>query len=117
MADNLKGIPFSSDDEGIDFPTRAKHLVQKVYNENGIGTPRGETIDHLELNEIYVVWFAYTLGNWKAILSTSRPDGRIWEVTHKKKSITENDRGQISVVPAVTFVDSYLKTHNVVVED
>jgi hypothetical protein len=104
MADNLKGIPFSSDDEGIDFPTRAKLRVQHAYNENGIGTPRGETIEYLELNEIYVVWFAYTLGNWKAILSTSRPDGRIWEVTHNSHKVE-------------TYVDSYLKTHNIVFKD
>lgn len=110
MADNLKGIPFSSDDEGIDFPTRAKRLVQHCYNVNGIGTPRHDEIVPIDISEIYVVWFAYTLGNWKAILSTSRPDGRIWEVTHKK----ENDG---SDGPAVTFVDSYIKTHNIVVED
>lgn len=103
MADNLKGIPFSSDDEGADFPKRAKELVQHQINVSGIGTPRGDAIVEISIQEIYVVWFAYTLGNWKAILSTSRPDGRIWEVTHKK----ERD---------VTFVDSYLKTHNVAIE-
>lgn len=110
MADNLKGIPFSSDDEGVDFPSKAKLLVQHQINVSGIGTRRGEKIQEISLDEIYVVWFTYILGNWKAVLSTSRPDGRIWEVTHKR----ENDG---SDGPACTYVDSYLKTHNVRLED
>lgn len=100
MADNLKGIPFSSDDEGVDYPRHAKLLVQEQINEAGIGTARGEPIVEISLQEIYVVWFAFTLGSWKAILSTSRPDGRIWEVTHNREK-------------NVTYVDSYLKTHNI----
>lgn len=101
MTDNLKGIPFSSDDEGIDFPMRAKQAVLHAY-----GTeidPRG---DALRLDEIYVVWFAFVRGNWKAILSTSRPDGRIYEVSYKR----DNDG---SDGPESLVVDSYLKTHNI----
>lgn len=105
MADNLKGIPFSSDDEGIDFPMRAKMAVLEVYNTTGIGTPRGEKIKELTLSEVYVVWFAFVRGNWKAILSTSRPDGRIYEVSYKR----DNDG---SDGPESLVVDSYLKTHN-----
>lgn len=104
MADNIKGIPFSSDDEGLDFPLKARKLVQKQYNEHGIGTPRGELIVPIELDEIYVVWFTFVLGNWKAILSTSRPDGRIWEVTHNKAK-------------REAYIDSYLKTHNILERD
>lgn len=104
MADNLKGIPFSSDDEGVDFILQAKELVRHNYNTLGIGTPRGRDIEPLEMNEIYVVWFAFVLGNWKALISTSRPDGRIWEVSHNKA------KGE-------SYVDSYLKTHNTVVPD
>lgn len=103
MADNLEGIPFSSDDEGIDFPHFAKTLVQEQINVAGIGTRKGDPIVEIGLSEIYVVWFAYILGNWKAILSTSRPDGRIWEVTHSRQKME-------------TYVDSYLKTHNVAVQ-
>lgn len=104
MADNLKGIPFSSDDEGIDFPTRAKELVAEQINEAGIGARRGEPINKISMDEIYVVWFAFVLGNWKAFISTSRPDGRVWEVTRNK-------------VKGETYVDSYLKTHNIAVPD
>lgn len=104
MADNIKGIPFSSDDEGIDFPFHAKLLVQVSINEHGIGTPRGQEIDPIDLDEIYVVWFAFVLGNWKAFVSTSRPDGRVWEITRNK------DKKE-------TYVDSYLKTHNIALHD
>ena len=106
MADNLKGIPFSSDDEGIDFPTKAKECVKQVHKEMGIGTRRGEVIEPLTDEEIYVVWFAFVRGNWKALISTSRPDGRIYEVSYKR----ENDG---SDGPASLVVDSYLKTHNI----
>jgi hypothetical protein len=44
--------------------------------------------DHVEvtLKDIYVTWFAYTLGNMKALLSTSLPDGRYYEVTYNKET-------------------------------
>lgn len=106
MADNLKSIPFSSSDEGIDFPAKAKFCVMQVHNVNGIGTPRGEKIDPLSFDEVYVVWFAFVRGNWKAILSTSRPDGRIYEVSYKRE-----DNG--SDGPESLIVDSYIKTHNI----
>lgn len=106
MADNLKGIPFSSDDEGIDFPLKAKLCVLHVHNVNGIGTPRGEKIDPLQLEEIYVVWFAFVRGNWKAILSTSRPNGRIYEVSYKQSQ-------DGAYLPESLVCDTYLKTHNI----
>jgi hypothetical protein len=32
-------------------------------------------------DDVYVVWWCKTLGNWKALLSTSLPDGMYYEVT------------------------------------
>lgn len=82
MADNLKGIPFSTEDEGQSFPEMAKDIVANVTT----GT-------------VYVVWFAYTLGNWKALCSTDLPDGRYYEVTyHAGKK--------------VAFLDTYVKVDN-----
>lgn len=105
MADNLKGIPFSSNNEGVDYPLKAKLCVLHNYNILGIGTPRGELIKPLSLDEVYVVWFAFVRGNWKAVLSTSRPDGRIYEVSYK----AEHDG---SDGPESLIIDTYLKTHN-----
>lgn len=100
MADNLKGIPFSSDDEGIDFPSLAKIAVVTMHNEHIREEP-------LTLDDVYVVWFAFVRGNWKAILSTSKPNGRIYEVSYKDGH-EKDGRKQI-------IVDSYLKTHNEIV--
>lgn len=93
MADNLKGIPFSSDDEGISFPDRAKAAVLGAteLHENP-----------LTLDEIYVVSFTYILGNYKAVLSTSRPDGRYFEVTYNS---TKSE----------TYVDLYVRVDQVII--
>lgn len=84
MADNLKGIPFSTEDEGVSYPDIAKQIVRDRASE-GAG--------------VYVVWFAYVLGAWKAICSTDVPDGKIYEVTF------HNGR-------QVAFVDTYVKVDN-----
>jgi hypothetical protein len=54
--------------------------------------------------DVYVVWFCYILGNWKALLSTTLPDGMYYEVTH-------NNFGQ------ETYIDAYKKFDNVAVPD
>lgn len=96
MADNLKGIPFSSDDEGKTFPEVAKDLVFEQALTLGVQKEHHT----FSRDEVYVVWFAYVLGYWKALCSTSLPDGRYYEVTfHKERQ--------------VAFVDTYVKTHNV----
>jgi Family of unknown function (DUF6275) len=56
------------------------------------------------IDEVYVVWFAKTLQNWKALLSTTLPDGMYYEVTHN------GDNGE-------TYVDAYKKFHNFCVKD
>jgi hypothetical protein len=104
MADNIRGIPFSSDDEGTDFSRHARVLVMEQINIAGIGTRRGEPIDPISFDDIYVVWSSFILGNFKAFLSTSRPDGRVWEVTRNKGK-------------KEWYVDSYLKTHNICIPE
>jgi hypothetical protein len=54
--------------------------------------------------EVYVVWFSKTLQNWKALLSTTIPDGRYYEVTY------DGDKQQ-------AYVDTYVKIKNSVRED
>lgn len=99
MADNLKGIPFSTEDEGQSFPSLAKDLVYDQMVKEGVL----DAHPTFSLDEVYVVWFAYTLGNWKALCSTSLPDGRYYEVTY---------HGQRKVA----FVDTYVKVDNAEVE-
>lgn len=94
MADNLKGIPFSIGDEGITYPEIAKSLVYDRARKLG-GVPEEFTRE-----DVYVVWFAYVLGAWKALCSTSVPDGRYYEVTYSKEK-------------GVAFIDTYVKIDNV----
>lgn len=98
MADNLKGIPFSSDEEGIDVPRMARELVyEQAYN---LGVDKD--FPGFDINSVYVVWFAFTLGNWKALCATSAPDGRYYEVTY-------------NAAKHEAYVDTYRKTHNIAV--
>ena len=91
MADNLKGIPFSTNDEGVDHIQTAKELVVKAYDENA-----RHDMPRLWLSDVYVVWFSYTLGNWKALLSTVLPDGAYYEVIYDREK-------------KITYVDTYIK--------
>lgn len=36
----------------------------------------------ITLDDVYIVWFCKTLQNWKAMLSTTLPDGMYYEVTY-----------------------------------
>jgi hypothetical protein len=96
MADDLKGIPFSSDDEGKTFPELAKSIVYDQALNLGVAKEN----PWFSRDDVYVVWFAYVLGYWKAICSTSIRDGRYYEVTFNKEK-------------SVAYVDTYKKTHNI----
>lgn len=83
-------VPFSTPDEKDpdQFLNKAKQLVFDeipLDNESGL--------------EIYVVWFAKTLQNWKALLSTNIPDGKYYEVTYN------GDKQE-------AYVDTYVKILN-----
>lgn len=75
----------------MDYQQRAKEVVSLAV--------QGFTPE-----ELYVVWFAKTLQNWKALVSTDSVDGIYWEVTHN------GDKGE-------TYVDTYMKINNSVVSD
>lgn len=96
MADNQRGIPFGSADEGIDFLHMAKQLAFEQALVLGVER------DHptFSPDEVYIVMFSYVLGHFKALVSTSIPDGRYYEVTYN--SILKQ-----------AYVDTYRKTHNI----
>jgi hypothetical protein len=65
--------------------------------------PRLEKTDtHITFaaDDVYVVWFSKTLQNWKALVSTTLPDGMYYEVTYN------GDKGE-------TYIDAYKKFDNV----
>ena len=53
--------------------------------------------------EVYVVWSCKTLQNWKALLSTSLPDGMYYELTYN------GDEKEM-------YVDAYKKFENFTVK-
>ena len=74
---------------------RAKQIVADYFNRHADVTDcRPITTD-----DVFIVWFCKTLQNWKALLSTTVPDGMYYEVTHN------GDKGE-------TYLDAYKKWEN-----
>lgn len=79
---------------------KAKRLVVEYYN-NHVDVTDGFKISE---NQVFIVWFSKTLQNWKALVSTTVPDGQYYEVTYN------GDKKE-------TYVDVYKKWDNVRVPD
>lgn len=84
--------------ENNDYQDKAKRVVREY------AAAHFDKSDKIQLFDVYVVWFAKTLNNFKALLSTSLPDGRYYEVTYN------GGRGE-------TYLDVYIKFDNVCIED
>lgn len=54
------------------------------------------------LDEVYVVWFSKVLQNWKALVSTTLPDGMYYEVTY------DGDKNRV-------YLDAYKKFDNIMI--
>lgn len=83
----------------MDILTTARKIVRDYYNA------RAEKTDNfqLDLEEVYVVWFCFILGGWKALVSTSVVDGMYYEITH-------------NVAKDETYLDAYKKFDNVTID-
>lgn len=53
---------------------------------------------------MFCVWYNYTLGNWKALISTTVPDGMYYEVTYNKEK-------------REMYLDAYKKWENQTIPD
>lgn len=87
--------------EPTDFQQRAKLMVVEYMDRLFAQNRPGETPPTYE---VYVVWFAKTLQNWKAILGTTLPDGRLFELTY------DGDK-------KMTYFDAYVKMDNFPIPD
>lgn len=83
-----------------DFQSKARTAVVKYFNTNSVhgSDPR------IFFEDVYVVWFCKVLGNWKALLSTDRPDDHYYEVTYDGKN-------------SCMYLDCYVKAENIRIED
>lgn len=83
-------------------PDQARFLVMVHINEER--KKNRQTKIKLKDEDVFVVWFCYILGGWKALLSTTLPDGMYYEVTYNKEQ-------------RETYLDAYTKLNSVVFPD
>lgn len=79
---------------------KAKKLVVDFFNDH---SEKSETFT-LTSDDVFIVWFSKTLQNWKALVSTTVPDGMYYEVTYN------GDKKE-------TYLDAYKKWQNVCIPD
>ena len=79
---------------------KAKQIIFNYFKAN---IDKTDNIN-FTLDNIYIVWFCKTLQNWKALVSTTIPDGMYYEVTHN------GDTNE-------TYVDVYKKWENFTVKE
>lgn len=88
-------------DPNITFPMKSRRIVFNYVKEH---LEKTDTHVQFSLADVYVVWFSKTLQNWKALLSTTLPDGMYYEVTYNGDN-------------AEAYLDAYKKFDNQVIKD
>ena len=81
----------------VTWVEKCKELV-KDYVNNHLDRTDGVEIT---ADDVYIVWQVKVLQNWKALVSTTLPDGMYYELTHN------GDKNE-------TYVDCYKKWDNFV---
>jgi hypothetical protein len=89
----------ANEESEVNLQVRARKLVRDYYNHRV-----SPVEDHpmVTTQQVYVVWFAKVLSNWKAMLGTVNSDGLYFEVTHNGET-------------SETYVDHYEKQGQMVV--
>lgn len=92
---------------GLDRETRPEMLARGGMRAKARRLVKEQFYKEVDLNvdeDIYVVWFAKTLQNWKCLISTNVADDAYYEVTYN------GDKKE-------TYVDQYIKRANICVPD
>lgn len=97
---NTRGINPDKSPLHADFLLKARICAY----EGNSGLKQTHAGEDLKVDDFYVVWFAKTLQNWKALVSTDAVSGHYWEVTYN------GDKEE-------TYVDTYLKHSNLCIGD
>lgn len=82
----------------FDYQLKAKINVVEWYNSHGVGSYP------ITVDDVFVVWFAKTLQNWKCLVATTRADDMYFECTYN------GDKNEL-------YLDAYRKTENVAISD
>lgn len=78
----------------------ARKAVAEYFNDH-VEVTDGKMITP---DDCYIVWFAKTLQNWKALVSTNVSDGMYYELTYN------GDKKEL-------YMDAYKKWENIVFHD
>lgn len=62
----------------MDYQKIARKIVLNYANEHIDKTDNVQ----ITLDNVFIVWFCKTLQNWKALVSTTLPDGMYYEITY-----------------------------------
>ena len=62
----------------MNYQKTAKEIVLNYANKHLDKTDNVQVTS----DDVYIVWFCKTLQNWKALVSTTLPDGMYYEVTY-----------------------------------
>ena len=79
----------------MDYQKIARKIVLDYANEHIDKTDNMQ----VTLDNVFIVWFCKTLQNWKALVSTTLPDGMYYEVTYN------GDKKEV-------YLDAYEKFEN-----
>lgn len=79
----------------MNYQEIAKEVVLNYANKHIDKTDNVQ----ITLDDVYIVWFCKTLQNWKALVSTTLPDGMYYEVTYN------GDKKEV-------YLDAYKKFEN-----
>lgn len=82
----------------VSFVNLCKQTVADYVNDRLDKTDGRE----ITADDVYIVWQCKALQNWKALASTTLPDGMYYEITHN------GDKNE-------TYLDAYKKWENVTV--
>jgi hypothetical protein len=80
--------------------TFQEQAIQLVFDYIKARLEKTDTHVTFSHDEVYVVWFCKVLLNWKALLSTTLPDGMYYEVTYDGNK-------------DVAYIDAYKKFDNI----
>lgn len=97
--DNLGPLSSPEENDPDQFLNKAKQLVR-----DEILIYQSRILKNQPVLEVYVVWFAKVLGNWKALVSSNIADGQYYEVTYDGTK-------------KVAYIDTYGKIRNTPVYD
>ena len=92
---------YKMEDNENPFVNKARKLIYDYIKAN---LEKTDTHVTFSLDEVYVVWFSKVLQNWKALVSTTLPDGMYYEVTYS------GNRHE-------AYIDAYKKFDNIKVPD